>query len=89
MAYLLQNAKGMIYKSRPKRDSFEKNPEDDILTIHEVAEIMKCHPRTISRRYDFGLTPIKDGGIVRIRRCDLNVYLEKMKKYKKQQKHKI
>jgi excisionase family DNA binding protein len=52
----------------------------DLLTVEEVARYLGCHPRTVYRYIRAGqLTAIKLGREYRIKRADLDRFLEERK----------
>ena len=58
---------------------------DDVreyLTRREVAEFLGCSPDTVDRRIRSGaLKALRDGGLVRISRADLDAYVQRSKKW--------
>lgn len=52
------------------------------LTRREVAEELVCSEDTVDRRIRSGaLKALRDGGLVRISRADLNAYIQRSKKW--------
>jgi excisionase family DNA binding protein len=65
---------------RDRRCSAESPSE--YLTRGDVAEILACSLDTIDRRIRSGvLKAMRDGGLVRISRADLQTYIQRSKKW--------
>lgn len=55
-----------------------ENKKEEFYTVEEVAELLKVHDRTIRREIQRGkLKKVMIGNSLRIRRDDLEEYLEK------------
>lgn len=58
-------------------------PEDKLLTIEEVAEILRVSSRSVNRYIESGRLKASKLGVWRIKRSDLDAFLEQTSNIKK------
>lgn len=63
----------------------DKNP-DKLLTIEEVAEILRVSTRTVTRYIESGRLRASKIGVWRIKQSDLNKFLEETSNIKRKRK---
>lgn len=64
------------------------NDSDKLLTISEIAKILRVHARTVNRYIESGKLKASKLGVWRIRQSDLNIFLDETSNFKQKTKKK-
>ena len=62
-------------------------PEDKLLTIEEVAEILRVSSRSVNRYIESGRLKASKLGVWRIKQSDLDKFLEDTSNFKNKKRH--